>query len=290
MRHRRQLAAALYRLTALEQLHCSGRVVLAPLGGLTGLTRLQELELTQDMQVAALRGWCAQQWWAQRRLRCLRPTSRSTRAPPPALPALPCPACTAASPPRATQLGFLGSLHTALPHLTQLAVGRVSASSSAVAGGGPAAHAAAAAALQQQWPPLPAAAAAPGQAQPQPAAGLPPGALAAAGAAGGGAAGAAAAAADAPGVVVAGGGAGGEVMLEDVGAIVDGLIGNLQEGGVPGHLLHIIERFESLIQVRMWAAACCRVRHVCVCVCVCVCVRVCARVCARARACVSAAC
>jgi hypothetical protein len=40
----------------------------------------------------------------------------------------------------------------------------------------------------------------------------------------------------------AGGGAG-EVMLEDVGAIVDGLIGNLQEGAVPVHLQRIIERF-----------------------------------------------
>lgn len=73
---------------------------------------------------------------------------------------------------------------------------------------------------------------------------------------------AAPAAAEAAAVVVAadaGGGAAvaaaaadggeGEVMLEDVGAIVDGLIGNLQEGNVPVHLQRIIERFESIIQL-----------------------------------------
>jgi hypothetical protein len=38
-------------------------------------------------------------------------------------------------------------------------------------------------------------------------------------------------------------------MLEDVGLIVDGLVGNLQEGAIPAHLQHIIERFESLIQL-----------------------------------------
>jgi hypothetical protein len=59
---------------------------------------------------------------------------------------------------------------------------------------------------------------------------------------GGGAVAAAAAAGDG-----AGGGAG-EVMLEDVGAIVDGLIGNLQEGAVPVHLQRIIERFGELKQ------------------------------------------
>lgn len=80
---------------------------------------------------------------------------------------------------------------------------------------------------------------------------------------GGGAVAAPAAAAEAAAVVVAadagGGGAAaaaaaaeggvGEVMLEDVGAIVDGLIGNLQEGNVPVHLQRIIERFESIIQL-----------------------------------------
>jgi hypothetical protein len=64
-----------------------------------------------------------------------------------------------------------------------------------------------------------------------------------------GAAGAVIVAADGGGAVAAaaaGDGAGdgaGEVMLEDVGAIVDGLIGNLQEGAVPVHLQRIIERF-----------------------------------------------
>jgi hypothetical protein len=38
-------------------------------------------------------------------------------------------------------------------------------------------------------------------------------------------------------------------MLEDVGLIVDGLVGNLQEGAIPAHLQHIIERFESIIQL-----------------------------------------
>lgn len=50
-----------------------------------------------------------------------------------------------------------------------------------------------------------------------------------------------------PGMGVAG--AGGEVMLEDVGLIVDGLVGNLQEGAIPVHLQRIIERFESIIQL-----------------------------------------
>jgi hypothetical protein len=62
-----------------------------------------------------------------------------------------------------------------------------------------------------------------------------------------GAAGAVMVAADGGGAAAAaavdGGGGAGEVMLEDVGAIVDGLIGNLQEGAVPVHLQRIIERF-----------------------------------------------
>jgi hypothetical protein len=37
--------------------------------------------------------------------------------------------------------------------------------------------------------------------------------------------------------------------LEDVGLIVDGLVGNLQEGAIPVHLQRIIERFESIIQL-----------------------------------------
>ncbi|KAF6254196.1 hypothetical protein COO60DRAFT_1666077 [Scenedesmus sp. NREL 46B-D3] len=68
-------------------------------------------------------------------------------------------------------------------------------------------------------------------------------------AADGGGAAAAAAAAAAGGPDGAGGGAG-EVMLEDIGAIVDGLIGNLQEGAVPVHLQRIIERFA-------WSLRCC---------------------------------
>lgn len=58
--------------------------------------------------------------------------------------------------------------------------------------------------------------------------------------------GVAAAAMVAGGGAVAGGvgGGEGEVMLEDVGAIVDGLIGNLADGDVPLHLQRIIERFE----------------------------------------------
>lgn len=51
------------------------------------------------------------------------------------------------------------------------------------------------------------------------------------------------------------GGGGGEVMLEDVGVIVDGLVGNLQGDGIPVHLQHIIERFESIIQLDLTRAA-----------------------------------
>jgi hypothetical protein len=58
-----------------------------------------------------------------------------------------------------------------------------------------------------------------------------------------------AAAAHAPAVDPGLGGGGGEVMLEDVGLIVDGLVGNLQEGAIPVHLQRIIERFESIIQL-----------------------------------------
>lgn len=52
-----------------------------------------------------------------------------------------------------------------------------------------------------------------------------------------------------PAVGAGHGGGGGEVMLEDVGLIVDGLVGNLQEGAIPLHLQRIIERFESIIQL-----------------------------------------
>ncbi|WIA39453.1 hypothetical protein OEZ86_005552 [Tetradesmus obliquus] len=187
------LAAALLRLSGLEELRLSGRVVLEPLAALSRLGRLQVLELTQDVQYDVLCGLVQQ-----------------------------------------------------LTGLTHLAVGRVTLPPAAP-------------------PPPPAAAAGPaageeaGQEQQDPAAAAADGAgdmpqliVADAAPAANAAAGAVMVAADGGGAAAAaagGGGGLGEVMLEDVGAIVDGLIGNLQEGAVPVHLQRIIERFESIIQL-----------------------------------------
>uniref|UniRef100_A0A383WMA3 Uncharacterized protein n=1 Tax=Tetradesmus obliquus TaxID=3088 RepID=A0A383WMA3_TETOB len=190
------LAAALLRLSGLEELRLSGRVVLEPLAALSRLGRLQVLELTQDVQYDVLCGLVQQ-----------------------------------------------------LTGLTQLAVGRVTLPPAApppppAAAAGPAAGEEAG---QEQQAPAAAAADGAGDmpqlivADAAPAANAAAGAVMVAADGGGAAAAAAAAAGDGGGV--------GEVMLEDVGAIVDGLIGNLQEGAVPVHLQRIIERFESIIQL-----------------------------------------